>query len=79
MRVYSALKSTLSFGVSANVALSGSTWLRIGPMLGAPRHAVESGRGVGSVLNPGFPSSFPGELAVLEYVCGMRSERIWKS
>ena len=33
-------------------------------MYGALRHAMESGRGVGSVLNPGLPSSFPGERAV---------------
>src|SRR5213075_321555 len=76
MCVYSALRSTFSLGVSASDALIGSTWLRIGPTYGALRHALESGRMAGSVLNPGFPSSFPGDRAVAEYVCGIRSERI---
>src|SRR5450759_1019092 len=54
MRVYSSLVSRFSFGVRASDALTGSHWFRIAPMYGAFRHAFESGRTAGSVLNPGL-------------------------
>src|ERR1019366_765246 len=68
--LYSILESRSGVGVSASDALIGCHSSRMAPRYGEFRQATESGRGVGSVLNPVF-ASLPGDRAVVENVCGM--------
>src|SRR5450756_3009612 len=80
MRSHSNLVSSASVGIRASEALMGSQIVRTLPMYGAFFQAVESGRGVGRVLKPGFAApSFPGERASDEYRCGVLSQRTLKS
>src|SRR5665647_1808901 len=65
MYMYSPFRSSLSVGVRLSEAFTGSHCCRTGSRNGEVRQAMESGRGIGRVVNPGV-SSTPGDRAVVE-------------